>query len=140
MKQNKEIKCECVACAITQLEKADNALRATLSRLTVVSAEVYRRLLMVQMGMLLEPSEMVTTDLIGDIEEAILQSTVARDALLAVLMKTGELETNVDKAKRTIEALDRLEAEGRFDGLSDDEKELERQVLGMHIRAGMVAE
>lgn len=48
-------------------------------------------------------------------------------------MKQTEDDANSGKAKRTIEVLDRLEAEGRFDGLSDDEKELERQVLAMRL-------
>lgn len=38
-------------------------------------------------------------------------------------------------AKRVIQALDNAEAQGAFDNLTRDEKETERQLLGMKIRA-----
>lgn len=63
----------------------------------------------------------------------------ARAALLVVLMKSGDAEAQANdaKAKRVTEILDQMGAGGEFEGLSEDEKLVERQMLGMRLRADM---
>ena len=41
------------------------------------------------------------------------------------------------RAARIVYILDRLEEAGRFDGMTDDEKEIERQSIGMRLKRGM---
>lgn len=42
-----------------------------------------------------------------------------------------------EKAKKVVEILDDMEKKGEFDGLTMEEKEIERQLLGMRVRADM---
>ena len=42
-----------------------------------------------------------------------------------------------EKAKRVVEILDDMEKHGEFDGLTEEEREIKRQILGMRIRADM---
>lgn len=46
-------------------------------------------------------------------------------------------QDDLEKAEKTVEILDQMEAEGRFHGLTEDQKELERQKLGILIRKGL---
>lgn len=41
------------------------------------------------------------------------------------------------KAKKVIEILDQMEKEVEFDNLTDDEKEVQRQIMGMRIKADL---
>lgn len=41
-------------------------------------------------------------------------------------------------AKRVVKLLDEMQAGGEFDGLTDDQREVERQSMGLRIRADMV--
>ena len=54
---------------------------------------------------------------------------------LSVLPDSGdEAQSNDEKAKHIIEILNAMEAGGEFDGMSEDEKAVERQMLGMRLR------
>lgn len=54
-----------------------------------------------------------------------------------VLAPRDEAQSNDAKAKHVIKILDQMEAGGEFEGLSEDEKAVERQTLGMRLRADM---
>ena len=43
----------------------------------------------------------------------------------------------VECAKKVVDLLDQMEKGGEWKGLSEDEKEVERQTMGMRIRAGI---
>lgn len=43
----------------------------------------------------------------------------------------------IECAKKVVEILDEMEKGGEFEGLNGGEKETERQVLGMRLRADM---
>ncbi len=45
--------------------------------------------------------------------------------------------TNEENAKKVVEILDQMEQEGEFEGLTPEEKEIERQILDMSIRLSM---
>jgi len=40
-------------------------------------------------------------------------------------------------AKRVLQILEKMEKEGEFDGLTEEEKQVEKQMLGMRLRAEM---
>lgn len=52
-----------------------------------------------------------------------------------VFENAKEYNTKTKKAGRVIELLDQMEKEGEFDGLTDNEKEVQRQIIGMRIRS-----
>jgi len=118
---------------------ARDAVQVAQYRIGVLSADIERHLLSLREGIEIRTGEMQATLSIEDIEKITGDLVKARDALRAVLMKSGEDEaqSNDAKAKRVIEILDQMEADGEFDGLSEDDTAGERQLLGMRLRADM---
>lgn len=51
------------------------------------------------------------------------------------LKNAEEYNQKIKKSKRVVEILDQMEKEGEFDGLTDDEKEVQRQIIGMRMRS-----
>ncbi len=45
--------------------------------------------------------------------------------------------SNVERTKEVVEMLNEMEQAGEFQGLTPEEKEVQRQMLGMRIRANM---
>ena len=105
----------------------------------MLSADIERHLLSLREGIEIRTGEMQATLSLEDIEKITDDLVKARDALLAVLMKSGEAEaqSNDAKAKQVTEILDKMEAGGEFDGLSEDDAAGERQLRGMQLRADM---
>ena len=45
--------------------------------------------------------------------------------------------SNVERAKEVVEMLNQMEQAGEFQGLTPQEKEVQKQTLGMRIRSSM---
>lgn len=118
-------------------EATQAAVQTAQYRIGVLAADIERHLLTLREGIVIRTGEMQATLSLEDIETITDDLIKARDALVAVLAKSGEAEvqSNDEKAKLVMEILDKMEADGEFDGLSEDDTAGERQLLGMRLRA-----
>lgn len=118
---------------------ARDAVQVVQYRIGVLAADIERHLLSLRQGIVIRTGEMQATLSLEDIEKVTDDLVKARDALVAVLAKSREAEaqSNDEKAKQVMEILDKMEADGEFDGLSEDDTAGERQLLGMRLRADM---
>ncbi len=121
----------------TAFEAARDAVQVAQYRVGVLSADIERHLLSLRQGIVIRTGEMQATLSLEDIEKVTDDLVKARDALVAVLAKSreDEAQSNDEKAKLVTEILDKMEADGEFDGLSEDNAAGERQLVGMRLRA-----
>ncbi len=122
----------------TAFVAAYEAVEIARKRTDVLAADIERHLLSLRQGIVIRTGEMQATLSLEDIEKITDNLVNARDALVAVLAKSGEAEqSNDEKAKQVTEILDKMEADGEFDGLSEDDTAGERQLVGLRLRADM---
>lgn len=123
--------------------EAYNAVEEARKQTDVLAADIGRHLNSLRDGdNVCRTSETQAALSLADTETIMDTLLEGRDALLTllvVLAKSGEpaAQSNDAKAKRVSEILDKMEADGEFDGLSEDDAAGERQLRGMQLRADM---
>ena len=123
--------------AIKAFVTAQEAVQKAQYRLVVVNSDLERHIQSLKDGVVLRTDEMQVALSLDDILKITYNIRGVMDVLLSVPRDSeaeGETQSNDETAKRVIEILNAMEAGGEFDGMSEDEKAVERQMLGMRLR------